>query len=329
MWNLKLYPYKIGSESGKELSTLLDIMRVKPDGEYVPKLGHKVINWGNGRAPNWAQRAAMRNVPILNKPEAVGIASNKLSALQSLKAAGVRIPDFTTDMAVAQRWLTNYDVVVERHELRGNSGQGIRIVTLDDDDMESTVTRAPLYTKFIPKTAEFRVHVFRGEVIDYIEKKKMLADRRGADFNKYVSSITCGWVFSRTDVRDIPEVRQQAIRAVAALGLDFGAVDIVFADGLPFVLEVNTAPGLSGVTLVKYANAFRRYMGQTDLPQHVTAPLLGGVDLNTTAQPVRPVATGGVQTHRAAEVDNTMHEIVTLRIDRATALKLRSLLANI
>lgn len=321
MWNLKLYPYKIGSESATELSELLDILRVKPEGTYVPKIGHKVINWGNGRTPLWADRAYQRGVTILNKPAAVNVASNKLSAFQALQAAGVAIPKFTIDLTTATTWLRTGSTVVERHELRGNSGEGIRIVNLDDPDMPNDIQRAPLYTRFIPKTAEFRVHVFRGEVIDYIEKKKVLAERRGANFNKYVSSINCDWVFSRTDVRDMPEVRAIAIKAVVALGLDFGAVDVVFADGVPYVLEVNTAPGLSGTTLVKYANAFRRYMGQPDLPINVTQPMMDAVPTHRGLPPV-------VAAH-VAQVDNTMHEIVTLRIDRATALKLRSLLANI
>lgn len=320
MWNLKLYPYKVGSESATELAELLDVMRVKPDGNYVPKIGHRVVNWGQSKIPNWAALATRRNVTILNKPTAVNIAANKLSALQALKNAGIRIPDFTTEYREAQRWLNNYEVVVERHELRGNSGDGIRIVTLQDDEMEQDLQYAPLYTKFIPKTAEFRVHVFRGEIIDYIEKKKVVPERRPANFNKYISSITCGWVFSHTNVRDIPEVRQLAIRAVMALGLDFGAVDIIYADGLPYVLEVNTAPGLSGVTLVKYANAFRRFMGQVDLPEHITAPIIGAT---ATTQPARPV----VNTPQATGQIDPMNDLVTVKLTRTDALRLSSLLA--
>jgi hypothetical protein len=318
MWNLKLYPYKIGSESATKLAELLDIMRVRPDGTYVPKREHRVVNWGNGKLPNWSSVATQRNVTILNKPAAVNIASNKLSALQALKTANIRIPEFTTNYRDAQRWLDLGDVVVERHELRGNSGDGIRIVTYNDDEMEQDLETAPLYTKFINKTAEFRVHVFRGEVIDYIEKKRMSADRRPFNYNKYVSSITCGWVFTHTNVRDIPEVRQLAIKAVASLGLDFGAVDIVYADGIPYVLEVNTAPGLSGVTLVKYANAFRHFMGMPDLDSSVTAPIIGTSTFVT--QPVRPSTVAGTP--------NQMTEFIDVRITRADAARLSNLLTQ-
>ena len=45
--------------------------------------------------------------------------------------------------------------------------------------------------------------------------------------------------------------------AIKALGLDFGAVDIIYneAEDQHYVLEVNTAPGLEGTTLQKYTEA--------------------------------------------------------------------------
>lgn len=324
MHNLKMYPYKMGSESAKELSTLLDIMRVRGDGEYVPKIGQVVVNWGNGRAPNWSDRAMARGVKMINKTSAVEVAGNKLSALNALRSAGVSVPEFTTDSNLARRWVNTGGTVVERHNLRGNSGEGIRIVNLDDDDMPSTIQTAPLYTKFIPKTAEFRVHVFRGEVIDYIEKKRQLAENRGPNFNKYVSSVHQGWVFSRTNIRDMADVRAIAVRAVAALGLDFGAVDIIYYEGQPYVLEVNTAPGLSGITLVKYANAFRRYMGAADLPANVVNGIVGG-NGETLATPVLAAPVAQVANPSIA----VQGELVTLRLDRATALKLKALLASV
>ncbi len=314
---LKIYPYVIGSESAKKLADLLGILQVKPDGQYVPKVYDKVIGWGQSRLPNWSTKAAQRGVAILNKPAAVNVAANKLTAFQTLRTAGIPTPVWTTDFTMARGWLRAGDIIVERHELRGNSGEGIRIVNLDDSEMPNDLQVAPLYTKFIPKTNEFRVHVFRGEVIDYIEKKRLPSDRRPANFNRYISSTSFGWVFSRTDVRDIPGVRDIAIRAVAALGLDFGAVDIVFNDGLPYVLEVNTAPGLSGTTLVKYANAFRRYMGQPDLPLHITTPMMDVVTNHSTVAA------------RVAQVDNTMHDFVTVRMTKSTARELKGLLLTL
>ncbi len=55
------------------------------------------------------------------------------------------------------------------------------------------------------------------------------------------------------------EVREAARSAVRALGLDFGAVDVLWKDGSCCVLEVNTAPCLTDATsdtLARYARAF-------------------------------------------------------------------------
>lgn len=346
MKNLKLLPYKLGSESAKELSGLLGVKRLKLQGGlYNPQQGHVILNWGSGAAPSWMAKATNRAVKFLNKPEKVSIAGNKLSTLKILKDANVSVPEFTTDQNVAARWVRNGFTVVERHSLRGNSGEGIRIVNTTDDSVENNITAAPLYTKFVPKTKEFRVHVFRGEIIDYVQKKKVRTEARDENFNKYVSSIHQGWVFSRTDIDVLDSVKNIALKAVSALGLDFGAVDIIFYDGRPFVLEVNTAPGLSGTTLVKYANALRHYMGFGELSPNVVAQVM-----NQTEEPVRartaaaPALAGRTQqqapavaTRRpvrdAVVTANARHamddEMVTLTIDKATARKLRALLSGI
>ena len=53
---------------------------------------------------------------------------------------------------------------------------------------------------------------------------------------------------------------RQELRGIQALGLDFGAVDILYmaSNDTAKVLEVNTAPGIEGDTLVDYYNAFMK-----------------------------------------------------------------------
>ena len=67
-----------------------------------------------------------------------------------------------------------------------------------------------------------------------------------------------GFIFQIEDF-DLPEdCETQAIAAVEALGLYFGAVDVVYngREKKAYVLEVNSAPGLSGTTLDKYVEVF-------------------------------------------------------------------------
>jgi glutathione synthase/RimK-type ligase-like ATP-grasp enzyme len=205
MHNLKIFPYVFGSESAKALADLLDANRVRDNGRYTPKSGQTLINWGNGGTPSWLGTAATRGVRILNNFNAVNVAGNKLSTFKVLEEAGVSIPEFTTSRSTAQHWLEEGDIVVERHTLRGSSGEGIRIVSLDDEDTEAQLTQAPLYTKFVPKTAEYRVHIFRGEMIDFVQKKRVSSERRDDTFNPYISSMEHGWVFTRTEVPEVPE----------------------------------------------------------------------------------------------------------------------------
>jgi D-alanine-D-alanine ligase-like ATP-grasp enzyme len=44
---------------------------------------------------------------------------------------------------------------------------------------------------------------------------------------------------------------------VSAINLSFGAADIIYSrkKNAAFVLEVNTAPGIEGLTVLDYANA--------------------------------------------------------------------------
>jgi len=296
----------MASESGKDLSRLLGIKRVKPNGNYVPKRGHTVVNWGNSRFPDWLELANRRNVTILNDVGAVGNATNKLTTLRILNEARVNIPRFTVDKQSAMIWLEDCNTVIERHKLTGNSAEGIRVVNIDDPDMPSELNDAPLYTKFIPKSNEFRVHVFRGEIIDYREKKKRKLENRPENFNKYISSHTMGWVFCKNNIKHIDSVKEEAIKAVNALGLDFAAVDVIFYEGTPYVLEANTAPGIMGTTLAIYANTFRNFMG---LP---SIEIIN--DNNVTSEAVVETLDSG---------------LVTLTLDYTTARKLKALLADV
>lgn len=315
MYNLKILPYNQNSESARDLAKILGCLRVKPNGNYVPQIGQFILNWGFSGPVDWVPRAKARGIKLLNPLDVVSVAGNKLYTLQRLQGR-VPIPEFTNNPATARLWVTQGHTVVERHQLRGNSGEGIRIVNLDDEKMPSVITQAPLYTKFINKSNEFRVHIFKGKVIDYIEKKRVPQERRPANFNKYVSSTHQGWVFSRTNILELDVVKKAALDAVQILNLDFAAVDVVYFDGKAYVLECNTAPGLAGVTLMKYANAIRGYMG--------LAPIV-------TTEQTRPAESVTLRTMNPAAIraQDGNHDMVTLTLNRETARYLRQLLANV
>jgi len=249
-----IYPYKMGSKSARALSRVLRpqrCKRVRPDGRYRPYRNHLIINWGHSGRPNWVH-PSIGQFPNrwLNSIQAVSRASNKLSAYRILDRAGVSIPPYTTDAQTALQWLRGGDTVLARTLLRANGGRGIEIL-----ENEGDIIHAPLYTKYMKKKHEYRVHVFNGEVLDIQHKRK----RRGTDGTNFkVRNHNGGWVFARGDIiNPHPDVITQSLAAVEALELDFGAVDIGWNEKhkLATVYEVNCAPGIEGTTLVKYTRA--------------------------------------------------------------------------
>lgn len=203
-----------------------------------------LINWGN------SEPYPYKNCRVINHPDAVGLASNKINTFSRWLRDLVPCPDWTTDPSVARTWYDEGKTVFARTRLQGHSGDGIVILDGNNDFI-----MAPLYTKYIKKKKEFRVHVFNKEVIDIQEKRRSM----GSDAGFLIRNHANGFVFCRDDIIEPSDLRDVAIQAVTSLGLDFGAADIIYNEHYDkcYALEVNTAPGLEGTTLQSYINKFR------------------------------------------------------------------------
>lgn len=108
------------------------------------------------------------------------------------------------------------------------------------------------------------MHVLGGVAAVVQQKRRRNGILQDTD-QSLIRNYDNGWVFatqnvvySSSTIED--SVKQQAIAAVQALGLDFGAVDIcVNLEGSKaYVLEVNTAPGLSSPTVLAAYAAYIR-----------------------------------------------------------------------
>lgn len=243
-----ILPYNLGSASAKALAQKLGVLRV--DGRKSFRRGTTIVNWGKN-AISLRSRFPIR---IINKQEAISIASNKLSTFRQLKQFGVPCVEWTTDRSVASGWLSDVETIVyARHELSACSGRGIQIVKHGE-----SMPYAPVYTKGFNKTHEYRVHVVNGKVIDFTKKRR----RDGGESNPLIKNFSNGWVFCREGIPLPLPVKMAGLAAVHAIGLDFGAIDILYKEstGEARVLEVNTAPGLEGTTLEKYTQAFREML---------------------------------------------------------------------
>lgn len=246
-----LYSHNPHSEGGKELAVALGIKRIKHGNSKFRGAANKtIINWGSGRLPD--QVAACN---IINKPQAIINASNKLKSFELFQEAGVVIPQFFTNEDDALDYMEGGDkrCVVARTVLNGHSGAGIVICNNRDE-----LVAAPLYTAYVKKSQEYRYHVFMGQVVD-IQRKARKVDVPDEQVNWQVRNLDGGFIFAREGVVESEDASRNAIMAVEALGLDFGAVDLIYNqhEDKYYVLECNTAPGLAGSTLAGYAERFK------------------------------------------------------------------------
>ena len=248
---MSLYPYKKGSKSAKELSRSLNIKRIKHENSrFRGRFNKLIINWGASSLPQ-----EILKCKVLNKPESVEIASNKLKTFYKLSEnPEINIPEFTNDIEIAKTWINDGQKCVIRGVLNGHSGQGITIV-----DDSADLIHAPLYTKYINKKYEYRVHIVNGEVID-LQRKARSREVPDEQVNWQIRNHGNGFIFMREGVELPNHAKEMCIKACNTIGLDFCAIDLIWNENEDkyYILEVNTACGLEGTTLLSYTQAFNK-----------------------------------------------------------------------
>ena len=256
---VRVLPYKQGSRGAKALATALNgkVLKVE-DSKFVPRSSDVIINWGNSTE---ASRATLNN-----NGERLAQATNKRAFFEKL-AGKDSLPRF---------WTSQEDIpedafpVVCRQILQGHSGAGI-VMAAD----RSSLVPCSLYTEYVKKKHEYRVHVGRrwvdfgvgtataigveGEVVYSVisvqQKKRRLEH---PDPNWQVRNHANGFIYARSDVNPPASVLKVAKDVLKELDLDFGAVDVIWneSEAKAYVLEINTAPGLEGSTVTDYKEFF-------------------------------------------------------------------------
>lgn len=173
---------------------------------------------------------------------------NKVDQFKAFHGKNVAAPAYVTSLDGVRSLESK--LVVIRALIDSSEGRGITICP-----REQVQIVAPLYTEYIAKKKEFRVHVLDNKVIDVQEKRR----RKDGNVEKeyQVRNTANGYVFCRDNVLPPPDCFSVALDAVTSLGRTYGAVDIIWNEkrNKCYVLEVNSRPGMQGTTLTKYANA--------------------------------------------------------------------------
>ncbi len=180
------------------------------------------------------------------------------------------------------------------------------------------------FQQIIAVQDEYRLHVFDGKVIHAVKKiqrseegfkkafiedeltrqKAYWAKNNTGEFNEnqaiqmlkrqaedavkggpnsLLRSNKMGWKFSI--VKKYPDdMAKVAIKAVKALGLDFGAVDCcIDVNANPWIFEVNTGPGLEATSLKLYLEAFEEAISPKTVAKKPAKQTTIAPDLNAPA----------------------------------------------
>lgn len=264
--------------SGKRLADSLGARvftnKVCPKKKYGK--GDVIINFGISTPPPYLHK--MEGATIINPFRAVRLAVDKRLTLDVLRENGIKCVSTFSNLNNLAHWFMNDPsgtrFALLRTRAKGSKGAGITVVRnleeLNSVLLSQNDKRFKMICAGFLSNAEYRVHVVGGKAIDCVQKKRMSkAKREAAGIEKVdpiIRSHGRGWVFCRKNIKHFQEIEDAAVKSVAALGLDFGAVDIMAkldGDNLVSyqVCEVNTAPGLSGATtLAKYKEAFEELL---------------------------------------------------------------------
>lgn len=219
---------KIAEESG-------DISLVRDSTTSV------TVNWGRYKANS------KLNPDISNT-------TNKRKMRELFEQHDVPMPRLL-DYDLTSLFMDDGDKVVGRPD-RHTKGRGFWLCKDRDDVIAAKLgarrkKAATHFMEFVESDREYRVHIFKGKSIRISEKK----------FNSDGTYTT-----GKPGDIELRRVRQAAKAAVDAVGLDFGAVDILARgehNEEVFVTEVNAAPGCGGSVPKLYADVFKRWQEGT------------------------------------------------------------------
>ena len=257
--------------TGRALARRLGIPGgTKCNGRKHEKFSH-IIRWGNVRDVDvtYPIGGSYRPRTFINCQKSIIAAGNKFKSLQILDKAKVPVPKHFT--LGTQQQDTMAKAILLGRSFRHSRGTDIHIFSGHGE----LIYGHDYYVEYIKPHKEYRIHVMGGKILFAQKKyfrpelyKRIMDDGAPIDIEAekdIIRNNEHGWGFhDMNSLENVPACIQDAsIRAVDALGLDFGAVDVISTRGdtkgslKAFVLEINTAPGLRDRNLTKYAEGLK------------------------------------------------------------------------
>lgn len=239
--------------TGKLLAQVLQLAHSQEPADFLRQQDYQpenssLIRWGSRRDPdvdNYYDK-------VINAAEAIDLCSNKIESLRVMCENEINVPDFCEN---PHDLIEEVGYPILGRKKRHARGTDVKLI-LQERDLRNC--NRDYFVEYIPTNREFRVHVVGDKVIRV--QGKYLDDPSKA--KPWIRNYETGYRFRAPRLRLHQDRLDMCVRAVKSLGLHFGAVDLLIADdGSCYVLEVNTAPSCSPLTLGCYASALHDLAG--------------------------------------------------------------------
>lgn len=239
MAEYRILTHDITSKSYQALCAALPARGIRQiSSDYRYQQGDVIINWGV---------YGNRGYPIaVNQHKAVEVCCSKQRSYQAFHNSRVNTVRVTRDKEFARQWLSRGFSIYARQTDSGCQGAGITV----HHPAGIPLPNASYYTQGFPVAREFRIYVWRDQILATYEKKDFTGGTLDADVR-----ASDDWMYCKNNLDVYPnELLLQAIGATQAIGLDFAGVDIALdsRDNV-CVFECNSAPWLSPSVTTKLA----------------------------------------------------------------------------
>lgn len=255
-------PYKLGSRGAKEIKKALRELGEKAFILQRPPESRNslIVNWGNSQFDYPTD-----SLVVVNDPFNVYCMSNKVKFFESTNGS-IDTLEWTRNRDKALAWNS---IVFARLKIEASGGKGIIVWSPDEMLHIGDLPLAPLYTRYVPKTHEYRLHMARGlrdkgfTVMLAQRKVFVKTPERPSPTDWKVRSHDNGFIFqSQPTLEKLPAKVINAANNIMVEhfpDLHFCALDVMYHDkqDQAWVIEGNTAPGLENNSVHIYAEYFR------------------------------------------------------------------------